>query len=281
MRLILFFLLLAGVCQAQTAPQSHAREFKLVLDMLDSIKHIKTVRVQLKSLERTESGYLSAVSQSKIQTSPRRVYFYNPEKKLEVLYNEGQLNGKCLVKPHVFPYVTLALDPRGNLMRKNQHYTMHELGFEFIGKTIALALSKEKENLAKSLTYMGRVEKNGVKCHLLVYESRHFNYIDYVVPKKETIGAIAINLNVNDYMLRAKNNMYNDYGYVKVGTTLKVPEYYCKKGVFYIDEKTMLPISVSVYDDAGLFESYEYHILELNQAIPEEEFSKDYKDYHF
>jgi hypothetical protein len=281
MRLTLLFVLLLGLCRAQTPAVNHPREFKLVLDMLDSIRHVKSVRVQLKSLERTESGYLSAVSHSKIQTSPRRVYFYNPEKKLEVLYNEGQLNGKCLVKPHVFPYLTLALDPRGNLMRKNQHYTIHELGFEFIGKTIALALSKEKENLAKSLTYVGRVEKNGVKCHLLIYESKQFDYTEYIVPKKETIGSIAIRLNVNDYMLRSKNNMYNDYGYVKEGTHLKVPEYYCKKGVFYIDEKTMLPVSVSVYDDAGLFESYEYHVLELNKPIPDAEFSKDYNDYHF
>ncbi|MBS1636289.1 MAG: DUF1571 domain-containing protein [Bacteroidetes bacterium] len=264
---------------SQMAPQS--KEFKIVLDMLDSIKHVKYVRMELKALERTEQGYLSATSLVKLQVNPRRLYFYNPEKKLEILYNAGQLNNKCVVKPHVFPYITLLLDPLGNLMRKNQHYTVHEIGFEFIGRTIALALAKEKENIAKSLSYVGQVEKNGRKCHMLIYESKAFAYTDYVVQKKETIGMIAVRLNVNDYMLRLKNNMYNDYGYVKTGTILKVPVMYCKKGVFYVDEKSMLPISVSIYDDVGLFESYDFSISELNKPIPDAEFRKDYKDYHF
>ncbi len=280
MRAIVFFVLLCSCASAQISP-AVAKEFRLVLDMLDSIKNVKFVRLELKSLERSETGYLSATSFVKLQISPRRLYFVNPEKKLEILCNQGQLNGKVLVKPHVFPYITLALDPTGNLMRKNQHYTVNEVGFDFVGKTIGIALSKEKDNQYKNLTYAGKVEKNGVKCHLMVYENKNFAYTDYLVQHKESIGSIAIRLNVNDYMLRAKNKMYNDYGYVKAGTTIKVPVFYCRKAVFYIDEKHMLPISVSVYDDEGLFESYDYFISELNVPIPDAEFRKNYKGYHF
>lgn len=281
MRLILFFTILCG-CAASAQPNAAViKEFRLVLDMLDSIKSVKCARLELKSLERTEVGYQSAASEVKMQISPRRLYFNNPGKKLEILYNADQLGGKALVKPHVFPYLTLALDPTGNIMRKNQHFTINEVGFEFVGKTIAIALSKEKENLAKSLTYLGKVEKNGVKCHMMVYENKNFAYTDYLVQTRETIGSIAIRLNVNDYMLRAKNNMYNDYGYVKAGTVLKVPVFYCKKAVFYVDEKHLLPVSVSVYDDQGLFESYDYFVKELNVPIPAVEFTRDYKGYHF
>lgn len=266
--------------QAQQGMLS-GEEFDILHRMFDSIKKVKTVKFTVKALERTESGYLSAISEIKLQTSPRKLYFLNPEKKIEILYNQGQLNNKCLVKPNVFPYFTLTLDPTGNLIRKNQHYTIHELGFDFISTTIALALSKEKNNISNSLSYIGKVDKNGLKCYMLVYENKNFSYIDYKIEKKESIGLIAARLNVNDYMLRAKNNMYNDYGYVKSGTVLKVPNFYCRKGIFYIDEKTYLPISISIYDDKGLFESYDFYIHELNKPIPEAEFNKDYKDYHF
>jgi hypothetical protein len=40
--------------------------------------------------------------------------------------------------------MTISLDPTGNLMRKNQHYTINELGYSFIGHSIALTINKDK-----------------------------------------------------------------------------------------------------------------------------------------
>jgi len=257
------------------------RPAKVIAEMLDSINHMKTVRFKVKALERTESGYIAAVSISKINIKPRQLYFVNPEKKLEILYVAGKYENKAVVKPHVFPYVTMHLSPSGNIMRKNQHYTIHELGFDFIGRTIALAISKEKENMLKSLSYIGKHEKNGYHCHMVVYESSAFNFFTYEVGHKETVTSIAAKFNVNDYLLRFKNNLFNDFGYIKQGTKLQVPNYYCKRAVLYIDEKTMLPVSVSVYDDKGLFECYDFYDIILNKPIDPAEFTKEYKDYHF
>lgn len=262
-------------------PKDHLKDFKIIADMIDSVKNIKYLRFSMKSLERIENGYASATTRVKLQTHPRRAYLINPDKKLEVLYNEGQLHNKCLVKPHVFPYLTLTLDPRGNLMRKNQHFTIHELGFDFTVKTIAMALSKEKENIAKHLSLAGEVEKNKMNCYLMIYENTAFSYFEYTVQQKETVASIATKFIVNDYMIRTKNNLYDEYGFIKPGTKIKIPNFYCKKAVFYIDKKTMLPVSINIYDEHGIFESYEYYDIEVNEVIPEKEFQRSYKGYGF
>lgn len=249
--------------------------------MLDSIKNARAIRFKVTAIERTNGIYVKAISECKVQTAPRCMYLLNREKKLEILFSTGHYNNKAVVKPHVFPYLTLQLNPVGNLMRKNQHYTINELGFDFIGRSVAMALSKEKENFTKCITYYGKVEKNGCLCYLLVYEAKTFPYNDYVVKEKETVSSIALKFNCNDFLLRTRNNLYDDFDYLKKGLTIQVPQYYCKKAVFYVDEKTMLPISVAIFDEVGLFESYDFTNVILNKPIPAEEFTKEYKDYHF
>ena len=249
--------------------------------MHDSIEAIKTVRFKVSAVERIQGNFVKVVSENKIQTKPRKLYLLNREKKLEILYVEGLNGGKAVVKPNVFPYLTLKLNPMGSLMHKNQHYSIHELGFDFIGRTIELAISKEKENMAKSISYLGMQTKNGCKCHLFVYETKNFIYNDYTTSANETVASIAAKLHINDYIIRTKNNLYSEFGTIKVGTKLKVPVYYCKKAVFYLDEKTLLPVNVSVFDDIGLLENYDFTDIILNKPIDPKEFTEDFKDYHF
>lgn len=258
----------------------HFKDFKIILDMIDSSKKVNYLRYNLKSVERVETGLSISNSKIKLQMNPRKSYLYNPETKLEVLFNKS-INDKAIVKPHVFPYFTVNLEPRGNAMRKNQHFTILDLGFEFTAKTIAIALSKEKDQIANHLTYLGKVEKNNMNCHLLVYENQDFSYYDYKVTANETVSGIASKLTVNDYMIRYKNKLFDDYGYLKEGSVIKIPSFYCKKAVFYVDIKTMLPISISIYDEIGLFENYEISNLEIHKPIPDIEFQKNYKDYNF
>jgi hypothetical protein len=253
---------------------------KILHQMYDSIKSIRTLRQTVSAIERIDKKYTTAGSEIKLQMHPRKVYYHNKGKKLEILYNSETSAHKALVKPHVFPYMAITLDPTGNIMRKNQHYTIHELGYDFIGKSIALTINKDKEGLS-NFTYHGKVVKNGYHCYFLEYENKNYTYTTYTVGEKETASLIAYKLCVNDYLLRYKNDLLNDFGYLKKGTVLKVPTLYCKKAVLYIDDKLFLPVSISIYDDIGLFESYEYTNIEINKPIKPEEFNRDYKGYGF
>jgi hypothetical protein len=277
-RYIPVFLILLSLASFKT--QKELSPAKILGQMYDSIQNIKTLRLKVSAIERAENTFLSAGSELKLQVLPRRLYLFNKVKKLEVLYNQGEHNNKALVKPHVFPYITLVLDPTGNLMRKNQHYTINELGFEFIGKAIALTVSKDKDGI-KNFSYNGKVIKNGHHCYFLEYENKNYGYTEYVVGEKETATSIARKIGVNDYLLRFKNKLLNDFGYLKKGTVLTVPILYCKKATLLIDEKLFLPISIALYDDVGIFENYEFSIIEINKAIKAEEFSRNYKDYNF
>lgn len=253
---------------------------RIFAQMYDSIRNIHTLRQNVVAVERVENKFSISRSQIKIQTQPRKVYFLNPTKKLEILYDSENTSDKAWVKPHIFPYLTMQLDPTGNLMRRNQHYTINELGYDFIGKSIALTISKDKDGL-DNFSYKGKAVKNGYTCHVIEYLNDQYGYVNYTVGEKETVTSISAKLCVNDYLLRHSNDLLNDFGYLKKGNVLKVPNLYCKKAVLFIDEKLLLPVSLSLFDDKGLFESYEYSNIRVNEAIHGEEFDKNFKDYNF
>ena len=253
---------------------------RILHQMYDSIKNVRTLRVRVASLERVDKKYTSGIAIIKVLTAPRKLYFHNTTKKIEVLFNPDMHHHKALVKPNIFPYMSLSLDPTGNLMRKNQHYTINELGYDFIGKSVALTISKDKDGL-NNFKYHGKIVKNGYNCYFLEYENKSYAYVDYTVGEKETTGTIAYKLCVNEYLLRDKNDLLNEFGYLKKGKVIRVPTLYCKKAILYIDEKMMLPVSISLYDDLGLFENYEYTNVEINKPFSADEFDRDFKEYGF
>lgn len=256
------------------------RPARILAQMYDTIRNIRTTQLTVTSIERIENKYNKAVAEIKVLSNPRKVYFHNRDKKVEVLYDAELARNKALVKVHTFPYMTLNLDPSGNIMRKNQHYTLHELGFSFIGKSIALTIAKDKEGV-NNFTYHGKHLKNGYNCHLLEYQNNAYGYVSYTVTDKETASSLASKLCVNDYLLRNKNDLLNDFGYLKRGRVLAVPNLYCKRAVLYIDEKLMLPVSINLYDESGLFECYEYAGVQINKGFHPNEFSRDFKEYGF
>lgn len=241
--------------------------------MIDSTENIKTIKFQLISLERVRTKYLKATAEVKISYYPSKIiYFKDPKRKIEVTYKEGKNNNKAYVKHPLLPF-GLFLDPSGSMMKKDHHYTIHELGFQYIANTIQIALSKEKEKYLNHLHYLGIHEKNGKQCYVLMYESSNFDYIPYLVQKKETVTSISKKLNLNEYIIRDKNNLYDEFGYLKTGSTILIPKMYCKKAFLYIDTNTYLPISVNIYDDKGLLESYDYFDVEKNIFIHQNEYN--------
>lgn len=251
---------------------------KLIFEMLDSIKTIRSLSFQLKALERVDGKYLTAESKVKLSMQPKIIYFRNEKKKISLLWKEGANGDNALVKAKMLFNTSLSLDPYGNMMRKNQHYTIHELGFNFFATTLSSALLKSKDQIAKKLTYAGKKQIADKICHMLVYDDSDFAYFDYKVGKNESVSGIAIKFNVSDYVIRSKNGLHSFYGALKEGKILKIPNNYCKKIIFFVDEKTMLPVNIINYDDTGLYENYEYSNVEINKKLTLEDFQQFYKD---
>ncbi len=278
---ILFFLTTFFVTKHKIPANENTPPIQILQKMIDSIESIKTIQIKLVALERFQQHYLKATSHFKISYYPeKKLYFINPEKKIEVLYVQDENNNKAIVKHPLLPF-SILLDPKCSAMKKNQHYTIHELGFQYIANTIQIALSKEKEKYLQHLHYLGIQEKNNQACFLLMYESSNFDYIPYTIQTRETVVSISRKFNINEYIIRDKNNLYYEFGFLKKGATIYIPKMYCKKAFIYIDKNTYLPTSINIYDDKGLLESYDYLNVQKNTVFRENEFSKHFKGYNF
>ena len=246
--------------------------------MLDSIKAIKSMSFHLKALERVGDKIFTAESDIKINSNPKMIYFHSVRKKISVFWKDGANNGNALVKARMTFNATVSLDPYGNLMRKNQHYTIHELGYVFFAKTLSIAILKGKETIEKKFTYLGKKNLKEKPCFVIMYDDAEFGYFEYKTNKNESVSSIAIKFNVSDFAIRSKNDLHSFYGTIKEGTILKIPNNYCKKIIIFIDEKNMLPMNITTYDEVGLYENYEYENLELNNKLTFADFQQFYND---
>lgn len=253
------------------------------LDLLNkvakAISDVKTLRYELRRNERVNGKMNYTVSNVKMLASPRKLYISLGSQ--EVLWLEGQNNGNALINPGTFPYVNLNLDPMGTLMRKNQHHTIFELGMDYFGEILKTGIKRYGANLDKYFVMLGEEQFAGRTCYKLSVSFSDFAWEAYTLKKGETILTVAKKLNLSEFMILEKNPKVSWYDDVKEGQVIQVPNVYAKQILLLIDKEQMLPLSEKILDDKGIFETYEYYNLKVNVPIAAEEFTKDYKDYHF
>jgi len=262
-------------------PESKLSTREIVMTMLDSIRRVKTQKYELKATERVNGVYLTADSRIKINEKPKKIYFINPKKGIELLWVEGQNSGEVLVHSASVPLMNFNLDPYGSIIRKDQHHTIMDLGFSRIGITIGTTIIEAPKDFDKHFKNAGSIVWNQKDCHQIIIEYPDYKYIEHIAKKGETATGIALKYNTSDFKIREKNNLSSFYGSIKEGKVISVPVPYASKAIVYIDKKTMLPINLKIYDEKGLYESYEYYNVKTNITFATDEFSKNYKEYGF
>jgi hypothetical protein len=252
---------------------------EILKNIFTAIANIKTLRYNLQCNERINGKMHHTESKVKLQIHPRKIYL--SLKGPEILWVQGENNEDALVNPGAFPYINLNLDPFGSLMRKGQHHTIHEMGVHYLGEIMRDAFVKVGNNIDKHFIITGEEIYDGHPCYKLSISFPDFSWEPYVVKKDETITSIARRLHVSEYMVLEKNSVASWYNDIKVGQVIQVPNVYAKLTLLLIDKELFLPLSNTIFDDKGLFETYEYRNLQVNSPISPEEFTKSYKDYHF
>jgi hypothetical protein len=277
--LLIGFLLVTNVSLAQQKPECR----KVVDEMIRTIGTIKSLRYTLTQAERVDGKLGSTKQDFKIIFHPLKLYIYSyePNDGAEVLYIEGQNDGDALVNPASFPYINLNLDPMGSLLRRGQHHTMFESGFNYLSNIIKFAIDTAGADFDKYFKLDGTVFHDGRACHKVVITFDDFKYVDYKVKKGQTVLDIATERMVSEYMIVQVNDDIDNYYDVKEGQVIKIPILYAKRTVLYIDKVKHLPIKQEMSDDKGLFERYSMTNLKVNPTIAPEEFQEDYKDYDF
>lgn len=260
--------------------QDKALTMRIVSEMLTTINNMQTVSYNLEIGERFENKMVRAQSAVKLNVSPRKIYIKIPKSGAELLWIAGENNGNALVNPNAFPYINLNLDPMGSLLRGDQHHTIHELGFAYFAGLIATYVLQSKDDVERFFKYEGEAMWNGRECYKIVIENPDFKFVPYTVKKGETVINIARKLHVGEYMIFERNKL-KDYGLLKEGRVIQVPTSYAKKSVLLIDKGWKVPVNQKIYDDIGLYESYEYANIRINVRFEEDEFKKTFRGYKF
>ncbi len=253
---------------------------EIVTKSLKSIKEVKSLKYHLKIIERGKKGFNNYESSVKFNRNPRLIYLYI--KGIEVLWLQGKNNGKALVKPSSYAFFNLNLDPMGDLMRQDQHHTLNEMGYDYFASIIQNTIDRLDDKFDDCFSLGEEERVNNRLCYKINIDNKDFKYIDYTIGEGENITSIARKFHIAEYMILEKNPKFKDYfDILKKGQVIKIPNWYCRTVVMYIDKFYFLPISMRVNDENGLFEEYNYHFLQVNPKFDDNEFSKDNEAYGF
>lgn len=221
---------------------------------------------------------------AKCQTRPEKIYIKltsGHRNGTEILYVAGERNNEALVNiGKLVPNLTI--NPYSDLLTENQRHTIFAIGFNTTG-TIITELLKRVEKEKKFNTCFSEATSitwNGRACYKLSMNYPGWGYSTYKAQANETISSIAQKLSVAEYGIMEANNI-KLFAEELNGRTLKVPNFYAKKCIFYIDKQSFLPIYQEMHDENGIFEHYEFTDIQINPAFKADEFSSSFKEYKF
>lgn len=278
--LYVFFGLMAINLQAETA--------KSILD--NTIAAINTkykgAKFTLRQTEKLIGKGTLRVGEvyTKVNVNPLSIYakvLIDPNKGTELLYVKGVNNGKLRVNPgKLLP--TLSLAPTSSLVTKDQHHTLLNSGFGFVGKimTDAKKRAEAKGKFEDVFKYEGDVTYQNKNCYKIVATDPTFAYTTVTAQPNENMYSLGSRLLISEYHIMELNGI-KSFEENLSGKTVKVPTSYAKKTVLYIDKETNLPLFLEMSDDKGVFEKYEFLNLQLNPSFKADEFTEKFSEYGF
>lgn len=246
-------------------------------------KSIETLVYQMRKEERIGRTMEVQVSSIKLNRNPYWVYMkqLSPKKGLEVLYKENENENKALVSPNGFPWMTLKMDPEGSTMLKNQHHTVKDAGYDLVISILEHLFDKYQYQLNDMLSLKSDVEFDNRSCHRIVFDNKHFYYKKYEVGPHEDMLDIAEKNKICSYLILNKNKKYDGYRDIEEGDQIEIPNDYSPRMELLIDKSRLIPLSIKVFDEHGLFENYQYTDVQVNPSLTDHDFSRENDDYGF
>lgn len=259
----------------------------LMRRMLAAVGQVQTATYRLIKSERIAGKSTVDEGLVKLQNKPLKVYIKNvrPNPGREVLYVTGANGGKALVNPASFPYVNVSLDPLGVRIRQNQHHTLHDVGFRRVVDVMARQMREQAEELPELLHLdPAATTFDGRPCWSVKMDNPRFKLVPYTIKSGgESLDQLGQRLGVSEFMIGEKLPDFDgDYARVlPAGQVIQVPTTYARRTTVLIDKVSMLPVSITIYDDKALFEQYDYHDLKPNAPFRDNEFTSEFKGYGF
>ena len=253
----------------------------IILEMVQSASKLRGFTAEITKEERIEGELVKQITAVKLIRKPYQLYLNQrfPKEGVEILCRTGVT--KALINPNAFPWFNLSLDPYGSLMRRGQHHTVYDSGFDLMSSILHRELARIGNDTATHIFYKGMVDWQGRPSFHIEMANPNYQYTTYHVQLGEDLNSIAKKLNINEYAILEINEDIDFYDEVSPGQTLQVPSSYAKRMILYIDQEFMLPLVIKVFDGKGLYEQYAYKKFILNPRFHAGEFTSEYKDYGF
>jgi hypothetical protein len=279
-KIFLITTLIHSIIGLQSSAAQDTAAKAVILQMIDSVNALKGFKSVIRKTERIDGKLVLQVSVVKVSSNPYEVYVrqMSPKSGVEILCADGCK--KALINMNGFPWINLTLDPYGMTMRKHQHHTVHDSGFDLLASILARNLQEfnPHEQTLKRKQDVVWLGENAIQIEMINtgYKTKRYKVNGY-----ENIAEIAKKFNVNEYAILELNPECANYEDVRSGQQLNIPSHYGVKMNLYISKKTMLPLIVRVYDHKGLFEEYDYTEFEVNPRFAANEFEANFAEYDF
>jgi outer membrane lipoprotein-sorting protein len=251
--------------------------------MFTTVKALKTVKFDFNSKERIKGKMYNEITSFKININPFKAYIFQnfPKKGIEGLYVTGENGGKMKINPNSFPWVSLNLDPEGELMLENRHHPIYNAGFTYTISILEDLVNKYQALTAKMITYNGIVKIQGLDCYYLTLTNPNYRMTIYYTQPNETPISIAKKLKINYYTILENNPGNKASTEFKPGTRLLVPNDYASRMELYVHVSQLYPLYLKIYDPKGLFEEFTFSNVSLNPSFRNIDFSHKNPEYHF
>ena len=249
-------------------------------NMIESISAINTLEYELHAKELIDDEILYMHSIVKLKKEPFCFYNYiiKPDSGVEILFTHK--NKYALINTNGFPFVNLRLDPYGRLLRRDQHHTLFDSGFDSFKNIVLSVLDLLKASPEKYIIDLGVKSINNIQCRVLEVVNTDFYFSEYIVQQGEDIESIAKKFHLSSYLILKENNLgfYDD---VALGDKILIPNSYGEQFEIWIDLQLGLPIVQKVFVNNKLFEHYEFKNIIINPKFSIDEFDKSNSEYNF
>lgn len=251
--------------------------------MFNAIQSLNTARFKLISTERIDNEMLVSSAIGVIQYAPRRLFFRSfdnhNELTFEVIYIDGENNNNALISPNGFPFFNLNLDPLGSTIRNNRHLSILDAGGIYLVDMIKIGMKLYEES--GTLSDRLKITKFSETETKLIINNTDYKFTSYQVKKGETIRDICYKLGVPEYKILELNQSVSSFNDIHEGEIITVPTVYATKFEVIIRNSDYIPTEVRIYDDKGLFSTYQYEYFETNPEVDIQTFNKDNPAYTF
>lgn len=244
----------------------------------------KTLTYRFAKRERMRDGKVIEEQARVKLRAPNTVYIaaVKPRVGQEVIYAPARDRRRLVAHPGTFPDVTVRLDIHGGLATKGQHHPVSHSGFEYTLRTIERAVKRAKAAPAgERLEYRGAGVVHGRKVEIIALHTGTRPPRKAMARDDESLFAFAEREGADPYLVLMHNPEIDALDDELEEREYVVPAYYGKSTELKLDVEHGLLLEQTVWDEAGVYEHYEFFDLVVDPPLTDADFDPENPAYDF